>query len=69
MMSLGIQGVPAFIIGSEIIVGLDKGKILESIDYKVVPCPTCSVRTRVPKGKGKIKIKCKKCDNTYQLET
>lgn len=34
-------------------------------DYKFFSCPDCSQRVRVPKGKGKIEIKCPKCGKTF----
>lgn len=32
-------------------------------DYKIFRCPKCSQKLRVPKGKGKVSIKCSKCGN------
>ena len=61
----GFQGVPAFVIGDEAVVGLDKNKIESLIDYKVINCPSCKARLRAPKGKGKIKITCPKCSNSF----
>lgn len=31
--------------------------------YKVFKCPQCSQKLRVPRGKGKVSIKCSKCGN------
>lgn len=31
--------------------------------YKIFRCPKCSQKLRVPKGKGKVSIKCSKCGN------
>ena len=28
-------------------------------------CPQCGITTRIPKGKGKNKITCPKCGNTF----
>ena len=33
--------------------------------YRVFKCPQCGQKTRVPKGKGKIKIHCPKCGNDF----
>ena len=68
-MSLGAKGVPTFKIGEEVIVGFNKEKILSLIDYKVINCPECSQKIRVPKNKGKIKITCKSCKNKFILKT
>lgn len=31
--------------------------------YKIFICPGCGQKLRVPKGKGKVSIKCSKCGN------
>ncbi len=31
--------------------------------YKIFKCPVCSLKLRVPRGKGKVSIKCSKCGN------
>jgi predicted RNA-binding Zn-ribbon protein involved in translation (DUF1610 family) len=33
--------------------------------YRFFRCPRCGVTARVPKGKGKIKITCPKCGNSF----
>lgn len=73
LQSQNIHGVPAFEIGSQMVVGLDKGKIenlTESwMDYNVVSCPACASRMRIPKGKGRIHITCPKCDKGFEKAT
>ena len=34
-------------------------------DYKFFTCPACRTTLRVPRGKGKIKIVCRKCGNSF----
>ena len=34
-------------------------------DYKFLPCPSCRAVMRVPKGRGKIKIVCRKCGSSF----
>lgn len=65
----GIQGVPAFLVGNDVVVGLDTAKIEGLLDYTVVSCPECSTRLRIPKGKGRIKITCSKCKHSFKLST
>lgn len=38
-------------------------------DYKFFCCPSCGTLLRVPKGKGKIKIVCRKCGNSFIKHT
>ena len=65
----GLQGVPAFLIGNDVVVGLDTEKIERLMKFKVVDCPNCKARLRVPRGKGKINITCPKCEFKNQMET
>lgn len=65
----GFKGVPAFVIGDDVVMGLDTAKIEGLLDYLVISCPECKARMRVPKGKGKIKITCSKCNHVFQTNT
>ena len=38
-------------------------------DYKFFRCPSCGTLLRVPRGKGKIKIVCRKCGNSFIKHT
>ena len=47
-----------------------KGRILrerwaQRKDYKFFTCPSCKAVMRVPRGRGKIRIVCHKCGNTF----
>jgi len=66
---MNLQGVPAFLIGDDIVVGLDKQRIESLIDYSVIRCEKCSARMRVPKNKGKIRVSCPKCEHQFIMTT
>ena len=38
-------------------------------EYKFFRCPSCGTLLRVPRGKGKIKIVCRKCGNSFIKNT
>lgn len=69
LIALGARGVPTFKIDEEIIVGFNKEKIISLIDYKIINCPNCSKKIRVPKNKGKIKITCHNCNKKFITKT
>lgn len=60
-----IRGVPAFLIGQDVVIGLDKRRILELVDHRVVECEKCHTRLRVPINKGEIKVTCPNCKNEF----
>jgi Uncharacterized paraquat-inducible protein A len=61
MTSRKITGVPTFLIGNDVVIGLDKEKILGLVDHRLVQCANCGTAVRVPTKEGKIKAKCPKC--------
>jgi glutaredoxin 3 len=69
LMKKGIRGVPAFLIGDQMVVGLDTEKIEELLDYIIINCPECSSRLRLPKNKGRIVVSCPKCKNEFKITT
>lgn len=64
-----ISGVPAFIIGEDAVVGLDKEKILRLVDHRVVQCEKCSKKMRVPINKGTLEVTCPKCAHVFMVQT
>ena len=42
-----------------------KERWVQRKDYKFFTCPSCKAVLRVPRGRGKIKIVCRKCGNTF----
>lgn len=67
MTSRNITGVPTFLIGEDVVVGLDKTKILQLVDHRLVKCTNCSTAVRVPTKEGRIKASCPKCKSTLSL--
>ncbi len=69
LQSRNISGVPAFLIGEEVVVGLDKEKILKLVDHRVIQCEKCKKRMRVPIKKGMIEVTCPKCAQVFNVQT
>ena len=38
-------------------------------DYRFFRCPDCRAMLRVPRGKGKIRVTCRKCGNAFEKRT
>lgn len=38
-------------------------------DYCFFRCPSCRTMLRVPRGKGKIRLTCRKCGNAFERKT
>lgn len=41
----------------------------QSKDYCFFRCPSCKAMLRVPRGKGKIRVTCRKCGNAFERKT
>ena len=41
----------------------------QSRDYVFFRCPSCHAMLRVPRGKGKIRVTCRKCGNAFERKT
>ena len=67
MTSRNITGVPAFIIGKDVVVGLDRTKVLELVDHRLVQCSNCNTAVRVPTNEGRISARCPKCKSALNL--
>lgn len=37
--------------------------------YRIFKCPQCGQKLRVPRGKGKVSIKCSRCGNKFMRTT
>ncbi len=64
-----ISGVPTVFIGEDVIVGLDKQRILQLVDHRLVACSRCGQKLRVPLNKGVLQVKCPKCQNEFSVTT
>ena len=67
LIKRNISGVPTFLIGDDIVVGLDTNKILQLVDHRVVECPNCHKKIRVPTDKKNLRIKCPNCKNILNI--
>jgi glutaredoxin len=66
LVKRNIKGVPTIFIGDDVVVGLDKEKILKLVDHRIVECPECHTKLRVPINKGKLNVTCPKCKSKIE---
>ena len=46
-----------------------KSYYTEKKNYKITKCPNCKQKLRLPRGKGKIVVTCKKCSTKFDFRT
>lgn len=46
-----------------------KYKISQNKNFKITKCPYCGQKLRLPRGKGKITVTCKKCLRDFKFKT
>ena len=58
-------------IRSKVVVGVKNwwDRMKQSKDYCFFRCPSCKAMLRVPRGKGKIRVTCRKCGNAFEKRT
>ncbi len=66
MMRRKVTGVPTFLIGDDVVVGLDQSKVLSLVDHRVKVCSSCGTKLRVPTDKGKVIVKCPNCKSQIE---
>ena len=61
-----------YLAATEGIRGFFRGRAMrfsQRKDYRFFKCPGCGATLRVPKGKGKIQITCRKCGNRFSAKS
>lgn len=38
-------------------------------DYRIFKCPSCKQKLRIPKGRGNVEIRCRKCQTVFRKRT
>ncbi|OPL08070.1 MAG: hypothetical protein AVO33_02205 [delta proteobacterium ML8_F1] len=69
LASLGARGVPTFAIDDEVIVGFDRPRIEALLGARVIECPSCRKRLKVPANKGILKVTCPGCSHVFKVRT
>lgn len=64
-MRRNVRAVPAFLIGDDMVVGLDRAKILGLVDHRLIDCANCGAKLRVPRDKQKLAVTCPRCKHQF----
>lgn len=59
----------SFISSFNILKGDMNRKIQYKKQYKILKCPNCKQKLRVPRGKGGMTVTCKKCSHKFHART
>ncbi len=46
-----------------------RSNVIEMKDYKILKCPECGQKLRVPRKKGKITVTCSKCKKEFKAKS
>lgn len=46
-----------------------KKEMEERKEYRIFKCPSCKQKLRVPKGRGMVEIRCRKCQTLFRKKT
>jgi glutaredoxin 3 len=68
-MKLGARGVPAFLIGDDLVIGFDREKVDNLLYFTIIDCPECRIGLRLPSSKGALKVTCPKCKTEFKTRT
>lgn len=68
LIARNISGVPAFLIGEDMVVGLDQERILRLVDHRTIACPNCRVKLRLPLDRGPGRATCPQCKNSFDWQ-
>lgn len=46
-----------------------KYTVSQKLNYKIVTCPQCNQKLRLPRRKGKITVTCRRCHSEFKMRT
>jgi len=69
MQDLGAAGVPVILVDGEVIIGFDKDRLQALLGKKILECPTCRQKMRVPRNRGILRVTCPKCAADFKVDS
>lgn len=65
MQAMGVMGVPTLKVNGQVMVGFNAQQLAEMLKKKLVNCPMCHQKLRLPADKGILKVTCSKCSHQF----
>lgn len=69
MEEMKAAGVPIIAVGNEVIIGFDKPRLEALFGKKIIECPSCRQKLRVPRQKGILQVTCPKCQHQMKVDS
>lgn len=69
MAQMKAQGVPVIKIDEEIMMGFNEPRLEALFGKKIVECPKCRTKMRLPKNKGVLQATCPKCQTKFKVDS
>jgi glutaredoxin 3 len=69
MAQMKAQGVPVIKIDDEIMMGFNEPRLEALFGKKIVECPECRTKMRLPKNKGVLQATCPNCQTKFKVDS
>jgi glutaredoxin 3 len=69
MARMKATGVPVIVVDDQVIMGFDKARLDSLLGKKIVECPKCRAKMRIPKNKGILQVSCPKCATQFKVDS
>lgn len=69
MRAMKAQGVPVIKVDDEIIMGFNEARLEALFGKKIVECPNCRTKMRLPRNKGTLQVSCPSCQTKFRVNS
>ena len=69
MLQMKAQGVPVIKVDDEVIMGFNEARLEALFGKKIVECPSCRTKMRLPRNKGTLQVTCPSCQTKFKVNS
>lgn len=69
MALMKATGVPVIKVDDDVVIGFDKVKLKNLITKKIIECPKCRKKLRIPRNKGILQVECSECKEKFRVDS